>query len=168
MRIILEGPDASGKTQTANTLLEKYGFNKILKYSKDDANDFEYYNNLLESDFDKVIFDRFHISEMVYPEIYHREPKLSFEDFCNINNKIIANKDLVIVFYTSNIDILNKRLLDRKEFNYLDEIEQQNTLFLKYSYVIDVYEDMKIKFIDISKQDAYKNLYKWIEDNLED
>lgn len=168
MRIIIEGPDASGKTQTANTILEKYNFNKIIKYSSEDVNNFDYYNTFLSPEFDKVIFDRFHISEMVYPEIYHREPKLSFKDFCNLNNKIISNNDLVIFFYTSDIEILKNRLIDRKELNYLEEIEQQNKVFMKYAYIINVYEDMKIKFVDVAEQDSYEKLYKWLKDNLED
>ena len=162
MNIILEGPDAVGKTTLSHKLVDKYGFG----YNHFPSNDYiTHFNALMK---DNTVFDRFHIGELVYPEIYNRKPKLNFDDANNIMSQIVANGDLLIIFICSDLNILKKRLIDRGEENYLDEIEEQNMLFSKYAYIFDAFEYDKYYVIDIAKEDSYLKLDNWIETKIND
>lgn len=166
MNIILEGPDAVGKSTLAEKLKIKYGMDVINSTSKT-RNDFTYHIDLLDYH-DNTVFDRFHIGEMVYPEIYNRPGKLTSDEFIEITKRIVDNNDMLIVFYTTNIELLKDRLIERGELNYLQEIEQQNKLFLKWCYVVNVFDEYPyIKFVDVSKKNAYEDLDKWIDDNFD-
>lgn len=158
MNIILEGPDAVGKT----TLAEK-----ISSYTNMDIVHFpsattqEHLDALSKGN---TIFDRFHIGELVYPEIYGREPKLDFKDANEkIMKSIVDNGDIIIVFITSNLDILRERLIERGEFNYLKEIEQQNILFTKYAWCFEAWEYHNMYIIDIADKNAYDKLWTWLK-----
>lgn len=166
MNIILEGPDAAGKTTLANKLSKKYNMNVIHSTSKT-RNDLSYHLDLLDY-CQNTVFDRFHVGEMVYPEIYNRSGKLSLDDFLDINQRIIDNHDILIIFYASNIDTLKERLIERGELNYLSEIEQQNNLFKKYAYIVNVYDDMLLKFVDVSMPNSYDELDSWIDSHFEE
>ena len=161
MNIILEGPDAIGKSTLAEKLKNKYGMSIVNSTSKT-RNDFYYHIDLLDYR-ENTVFDRFHVGEMVYPEIYGRECKLSLDDFISINKRIVDNHDMIIIFYTSDINILKERLIERGELNYLEEIEQQNKLFLKWASIIDVHDYKLFKLVDIAKDSAYDALDNWID-----
>lgn len=158
MNIILEGPDATGKSTLANKLIDKYN----MQYSHFPSADLETHLNALDST--NTVFDRFHIGELVYPEIYNREPKFknSIDDANTIMNKIVHNGDLLIIFITSDISILKQRLIDRGEYEYLNEIEQQNLLFREYAWVFNAWEYEGYYIIDIAKENAYNELDNWI------
>ena len=123
MNIIIEGPDATGKTTLANKLKEKYGFETMHLTSKT-PNDLKFHMDLLEKD--NMVYDRFMCGEMVYPEIYNRPPKLTIEEVCAIMQRIVDNNDILIIMFASDIETLKKRLIERGELDYLKEIEQQN------------------------------------------
>ena len=68
---------------------------------------------------------------------------------------------------TSNLDIVNQRLIDRKEFNYLDEIKEQTQLFLGFAgYVFANYFENydNFKYVDIAEPDAYEKIYAYVEE----
>lgn len=155
-------PDATGKT----TLAEK-----LAMYST--MNIVHFPSATLEEHLDALykgntIFDRFHIGELVYPEIYGREPKLTFDDANNkIMRAIVDNNDLLIIFITSDINILKERLIERGEYNYLEEIEQQNELFKKYAYIFSAWEYSNMYIIDIAEEGAYDKLWEWIKSRID-
>lgn len=161
MNVIIEGPDACGKSTLAEKLVNKYGMHYVHFPSADlDA----HMNSLLS---DNTVFDRFHIGELVYPEIYGREPKFNgLEDANIIMKRIVDNNDLLIIFRTSDLSILNDRLVKRGELDYLEEIEEQNRLFTIYSSVFDVWEYNNYYVIDIADEDAYDKLDAWIDSRM--
>lgn len=161
MNIILEGPDAVGKTTLAEKLKNKYNMNIIHSTSKT-RNDLNYHIDLLDYQ-NNTVFDRFHIGELVYPEIYNRSSCLSLDDFNLINKRIIDNQDVLVVFYTSDLSILKDRLIKRGELNYLDEIEQQNKLFSFYASVLSQYDYKYFYIMDISEENSYDMLDNWID-----
>lgn len=161
MNIILEGPDATGKSTLAEKLKSKYGM-RIINSTSKTRNDLHYHIDLLDYQ-ENTVFDRFHVGEMVYPDIYGRDGKLSDQDFIKITSRIVENNDLFIVFYCSDIEILKERLIERGELNYLKEIELQNRLFMKWIYVINAYEYKNFIAVDVSLQYAYDELDDWIE-----
>lgn len=162
MNIIIEGPDATGKSTLAIKVLNKYKMTSIIHSTSSTRNDYTYHADLLDAH-ECAVFDRFHIGEMIFPEIYKREGKLTFEEFSALNKKIIDNHDMLIILYTSDLKVLEDRLIERGEYNYLDEIKEQNELFAKYAYILDVYEYNLFKFVDISKPGAYDELDEWID-----
>ena len=78
MNIIIEGPDATGKTTLVEKILVKNNLTTIHGTAKT-PNDLPYYLDLLDGN--GQIFDRFHFSEYIFPQIYGRMPKLTFNDF---------------------------------------------------------------------------------------
>ena len=58
---------------------------------------------------------------------------------------------------------MKERLVERDEYHYLKEIDQQNKEYLKRMYILNVYEDMNLKFVDVANENAYSDLDKWIE-----
>lgn len=162
MNIILEGPDAVGKTTLAKKI-SLYTNMDIIHFPS--ATTQEHLDALNKGN---TIFDRFHIGELVYPKIYHREPKLDFDEANKkIMKSIVNNGDIIIIFITSDLDILRERLIERKEFNYLDEIEQQNILFTKYAWCFDAWEYDNMYIVDIAEKDAYDKLWDWLKLKLE-
>lgn len=161
MNIILEGPDAVGKTTFAELLRDNYNM-EIVHFPS--ATCQEHLDALYK---DNTIFDRFHIGELVYPEIYGREPKLDFDEAnSKIMRAIVDNNDILIIYITSDLEILRQRLIERGEYNYLDEIEQQNELFKKYAYVFSAWEYENMYVIDIAQEGAYDRLTEWVKSRL--
>ena len=161
MNIILEGPDAVGKTTFAELLRDNYNM-EIVHFPS--ATCQEHLDALYK---DNTIFDRFHIGELVYPEIYGREPKLDFDEAnSKIMRAIVDNNDILIIYITSDLEILIQRLIERGEYNYLDEIEQQNELFKKYAYIFSAWEYENMYVIDIAQEGAYDRLTEWVKSRL--
>lgn len=161
MNIILEGPDAVGKTTFAELLRDNYNM-EIVHFPS--ATCQEHLDALYK---DNTIFDRFHIGELVYPEIYGREPKLDFDEAnSKIMRAIVDNNDILIFYITSDLEILRQRLIERGEYNYLDEIEQQNELFKKYAYIFSAWEYENMYVIDIAQEGAYDRLTEWVKSRL--
>ena len=161
MNIILEGPDAVGKTTFAELLRDNYNM-EIVHFPS--ATCQEHLDALYK---DNTIFDRFHIGELVYPEIYGREPKLDFDEAnSKIMRAIVDNNDILIIYITSDLEILRQRLIERGEYNYLDEIEQQNELFKKYAYIFSAWEYENMYVIDIAQEGAYDRLTEWVKSRL--
>lgn len=162
MNIIIEGPDATGKTTLTNKLIKKYNM-KSMHLSGDTKNDFDFHNDLLNKN--NYVYDRFFMGELVYPKIYKRDPKLNFEEALKLMNKIVENGDIFIIFYASDIEILKNRIKERggKELKYLDEIEEQNKLFIQFAWIFSAYEYNNFICIDISNEENYKYLDDFIE-----
>ena len=160
MNIILEGPDATGKTTLSEKLQKKYGMG-YLHSTSTTPNDLKYHMDLLDKE--NMVFDRFMCGEFVYPEIYGREPKMSFDDILKVMQKIVDNNDILIIMYASDLETLKERLVERGELNYLKEIEQQNILFQKLIYILDVYEYKHFLAVDVSDPENYKKLDDYID-----
>lgn len=74
---------------------------------------------------ENTVLDRCHIGEFVYTNVYKRKEKLIKQEYEYLNQKLIHNKDILIIFVCSNLNIIYKRLLDRGENHYLSEMESQ-------------------------------------------
>lgn len=163
MNIIIEGPDATGKTTLANKLVEKYKM-KYTHLTSKTENDMRFHLYLLATD--NNVYDRFFMGELVYPQIYNRPAKMTFNECCTVMNKIIENNDLFIILYSSELNVLNQRLIDRGEIDYLKEIEQQNNLFIAAGNAFYEYEYENFKMFDISKPGVYEKIDKWIASKM--
>lgn len=160
MNVILEGPDAVGKTTLAEKLRNKYKMS-IHHSTTKTRNDLGYHLDLLDYR-ENTVFDRFHVGEFVYPKVYNREPKLNDNDFEIINKRIIDNNDMFIIFITSDMSIINERLIARGENDYLVEMDAQNTLFTEFANRFKKYNYKNFYIIDIAEPNAYDKLDNWI------
>lgn len=131
MRIILEGCDGTGKTTLANILAFKYGLD-ICHCTASDPSDFQFYKHTVRKD--NVIWDRHTIGELIYPEIFSREPKTSTEDARIVlwNAKELGAKCFVL---TERPSVIRERLLTRgnEDPRILNNIEKINNEFLFYA-----------------------------------
>ena len=160
MNIIIEGPEASGKTTLAETILAKYPYFEYNHATSKTPNDYSYHKNLLDKGFS--LCDRFCVGEMVYPKIYNRNPKLTSTEVHSLFKQCRDNNDIFVILYSSDINVLKKRLIERGENSFLDEIEEQNKLFLVNSWDLSVYDYDRYFVVDISKPYAYDILYQSI------
>lgn len=172
--IIIDGPDAVGKTTLGEFIKDKFGFD-IVHSGAEDPNDYKYHSDLLKSQEHKV-YDRFMAGEFVYPRIYGRPAKLTATEMNKLFDEIVETNSLYIIMNTSNLDIVNERLIARNELDYLNEIKEQTELFTAFAGIIfeERFENHipNFMYIDISKPDAYDKLYNYVEDfiksNMED
>jgi len=162
MNIIIEGPDATGKTQLAELIQTKLKY-PIEHIGDADDNYATKYLDLIEKD--NTIYDRFHMSELVFPQIYGRTPKLSFADAMLINKRLVDNNDLFIILFSSDLGIINQRLMERGEVDNLAEVEAQYKKFLEEIYIFNGYfsEYSNYRVIDIADPDGYVKLYDWLD-----
>lgn len=160
MNIIIEGPDAVGKSSLYTYLKHLYNIDYHHSSSKT-KNDLQYHLDELNKH--NTLFDRFHLGEIIYSKLYGREPKISLNDLDIINEKIISNGDIFIIMYSSDISILKQRLIERKEFEFLEGIEQQNNDFMQFAKEYSKLGYDKFIFADISESNCYDKLYSKVE-----
>ena len=154
MNIILEGIDASGKSTLAQKLIDNYDFIDIVHSGKDEATGIDYFIESIENK-DKCIFDRFHLSEEIFPIIYKRTPRLSFDEYEKINKCLI------------DMSIIEERLRERDELYYMKEMNAQNSLFSMYAQEFkNKYNYSNFYIIDIAENNSYNNLDSWLENKL--
>ena len=164
MNIIIEGPDATGKTTLVEKILAKHPNMTLLHDTGKTKNDKEYYMSLLEKD--NYIFDRFHLSEYIFPQIYGRPAKLTWQDFNEITDGLDARHTYMIIFISSDINILKNRLAERGEYDYFKEIVPQEELFELYgNYISKMYNfgAQNIFVADIAKN-GYELLDEWLKE----
>lgn len=164
MNVILEGLDAAGKTTLAEKLRDKYGMS-ILHSTASTRNDLHYHLDLLDYR-TNTVFDRFHAGEVIYPKIYGRKAKMTDAEIEEVERRIIDNNDIFIIFITSDMKIINERLIARNEVEYLEEMDAQNTLFTEYANKFSKYNYKNFYIIDVALPDAYNKLDKWIDSHF--
>lgn len=164
MNVILEGPEAVGKTTLAEKLRDKFNMT-IVHSTSSTRNDLGYHLDLL--DYRKnTVFDRFHVGETVYPIVYKRDPKIKDDEFKIIEKRIMDNNDIFIIFYTSDLSIVNERLIERGEDKFIPLMELQNSLFKDYAEKFQkTYTYKNFYVIDIAKPTAYDELDAWIDEH---
>lgn len=149
MKIIVEGCDGCGKTTLVNHIKDKLKYD-IVHSNSETKNDFNYHKNLIDSN-KNLIFDRFNLGEIVYPEIYKRKPKMTLEEQDDLMKYIEDKECMYIIFYSSNFETLRERLFKRGDTEQvLENAEKINLVFkllaeqwmLKYKnvFVIDISE----------------------------
>ena len=109
--IIVDGPDAVGKTTLAKYINDKYSF-KVVHNGADRKNDYDYYHELITSN-NHDFYDRFMAGEFVNPKIYNREPKLRWTDIDYICDEHTCGRLIVNLIESAGIS----------RENYLIEVE---------------------------------------------
>lgn len=132
MIIVVEGPNNVGKTTFINEFVKKYKDFTVVHTDGNTPNDYEYYskclNNHLNTDVN-IIYDRLHVGEMVYPELYGRKAKITKEEYeilCKNYNNVIY------VFIDADIVFKRQGFINKNETLNIDEVISEATLFTKY------------------------------------
>lgn len=129
--IVIEGCDGTGKTTLCKKLAEKYGWDIVHVTSKD-PNDFDFYKETLRKT--NVIFDRHFIGELIYPEVYNRDPKLDYNDALWLKNYVKKTNTCVLIL-TTNIDEIKRRLEERGEEPFVfDKVESIDKQFKMWAF----------------------------------
>ena len=162
--IIVSGMDRVGKSYLCDKLVKKYGLN-VIHSTASTSNTYEYHINLLDFH-ENTFFDRFHTGEVIFAYMYGREPKLTFEEFDKITERIIDNNDLYIIMYSSDPEIIKKRLEERGE-NTAWEIDEQCRRYKEVAkYVKDKFNYKNFYECDIAEEGAYDRLDEWIDEHF--
>lgn len=117
MIILLEGPEAAGKSTLAKLLEEQTGYPVVHmdkpKTDEEKQNMYMDYMNKIQS-VDNVIFDRCWYSEMVYGPIMRDKSYISHSQMCNLESALVR-KGAMIIHCTDNVALLWERCNERGE-----------------------------------------------------
>ena len=156
--------DAVGKSYLCEKLVKKYGLN-VIHSTASTSNTYEYHINLLDFH-ENTFFDRFHTGEIIFPHMYGREPKLTLEEFDKITERIIDNNDLYVIMYSSDPEIIKKRLAERGEDTAWEIDEQCYRYKEAAKYVKDKFNYKNFYECDIAEEGAYDRLDSWIDEHF--
>ena len=143
MRIILEGCDGTGKSTLARLLADKYKLD-LCHCTQSDPGDFEFYKQTARKD--NVVWDRHTIGELIYPDVFGRQQKLSPED-ARLVIYLARQQGAKIFVLTADMKDIKKRLVERNTEDWailskLDWIDE------RFRYFADMFD---IPVIDTSK-----------------
>lgn len=134
MRIILEGCDGTGKTTLAKKLAKMYNLD-ICHCTQQDPSDYLFYQQTIRKN--NIIWDRHTIGELVYPQIFDREPKTTEEQvkFIIEYGKSIGVKFLIL---TASDDVIRQRLEERGD-EHEKILKNINTINKNFITIADRY-----------------------------
>ena len=128
-KIIIEGPDCSGKSTVVERIKNKLRWDaKSLHHIEGD----QFSRYLREYALaNKVVFDRSHFSEMVYGILWRGGNP--FENLEEHVLEFIAQKDAIIIFACSSVELLEKRYKSRgfDQQIKLKELKKVRELFVE-------------------------------------
>lgn len=156
MKVIIDGCDLVGKSTLIKKLKAYYNNDRMsyLHFSYKDRTDYEFYNMMLDKkDF---IADRHFIDEMIYPEVFNREGKLSDIDFMSLLDKC-KKEDIKIIILTISQDELLNRSREREE----EKEVQENLLKINRKFVeLAIEHDLQIFNTTIN---SFEEIVNYIE-----
>ena len=130
--IILEGPDCVGKTTLANNLFEHSDLQDagyIYAHFTRLPRGFRSPKYYLERMSQRVIQDRFHISELVYCKFNGKHSIVSQEGHDEVNEKL---KGSSIVVLTADEQLLVERFESEREMYSVETVLEANNRYFKY------------------------------------
>ena len=119
-KIVIEGPNNVGKTTFINTLKRMDEFKDwlVIHMTGDDDNSYAHYDALFSSN-EKIIFDRAHVGEVIYPAYYNTKPDLTFDEMLKLSEKYSEN--VLYFFITADKENIIKMYVKKCETNIYDD-----------------------------------------------
>lgn len=149
--IIIEGPNCCGKSYFIKTLLSHPLFlnYEVEHLSGHCPNTKEFHEDLLNYD-RPMLFDRFCIGEIVYPEIYSREPKMTREEVFDLLEKYADN--IVLIFFDADYDFIIRAHNNKKEiFDYKTTKYEKKFFYEAYAKTLNI-KDLQVFRFKNSKE----------------
>ena len=154
--IIIEGTDGVGKTTLAKNLASAYGYNYFHSSSKT-PNDYQYHFSLLDSD-DKVVLDRFHIGELIYPILFDRDSKLTVESATMLSR---MDDTLTIILYSSSDEFIINRIVERGDAEDMKVVIAANKMFQMIGQFLELL-GVEVMMIDVSNENLIQKVVEKI------
>jgi thymidylate kinase len=137
MLIIIEGADCTGKTTLAKKLIKTIGEEHVSLLSKgppalsDPVMEYIWpLSGYIPNTKQHFICDRWHIGEMIYPNIFHRRSIMSIRDFMVIDNAIRALGAL-IVYLEPPINMVQEHFTKRGD-KFIKDIKTLNDSYFDF------------------------------------
>jgi len=129
LKIIVEGPNGTGKSYFISKLLSNNKFKdfEVEHCSQYSPNNYKFHENLLKTS-QNMIFDRFYIGETIYPYLHNRKAQIKERDCFELFEKF---KDTYIVFIDADYSFICKNLKDRHEEIDIDFIDFEKMCFFE-------------------------------------
>ena len=173
--IIIEGPDNTGKNTIINEILEKSEISKVIHCGKpkksDDVLNEQYITfskfatiaiiDYLGNSEDSIIFNRYHIGEYVYGQLYRGEESEKILEMINKVEKQILSKipqdDIYYVQLLSTSSKLLQKNDDNKSLSNakLELIEKEQELF-KIAFEKSIFKNKHIIYINKENSDEFR------------
>ena len=150
-----------GKSTLANYLNDKYDL-EIIHLSSETPNTLEYHLDLLKED--NIVLDRANIGEIVYPLVYNRQSKMTWDEQIDFMNTCMDEDVIYIIFYASDFNNLKERLYSRGDTEQvLENAEKINLAFRLLAEQFSTFYS-NVYALDISKDkdqiEFFKNIIK--------
>lgn len=163
MKIMLEGCDGTGKTTLAKMLADRYQLD-ICHCTANDPADFEFYKQTARKE--NVIWDRHTIGELIYPNVFGREPQITPEDARLVLAHARENGGKVFVL-TADDEVIEQRLKSRKEPEdprILNNIHDINRLFNFYAnyFCVPIIDTSVFTINEIFKMIDKENNFRFV------
>lgn len=160
IRLIIEGIDGSGKTTLSEFLAKKYG----LEYGHASSlteNDFKWHKKNIAKD--KIIWDRYHLGEMIWPFVFGRNPKMNEKEF-NKLLKYMEKKGVILMITQPDIKIARSRVLKR-DANDTFDIKKMQLANERFLTLFNLYKGPKI-ILDSNPMDSINDITKFIDNQI--
>lgn len=134
-KVIVCGPDGSGKTLLSNNLALIY--NTQVQHYCAPSKEFNFSNNYvinLKNNLD-VIFDRFFMSEVVYADVFARECRISNDELRCLERILIEEQVVVVFVLADNVEQLEilKSRQKKEDEKLIDILEEINKVYKQYA-----------------------------------
>jgi len=147
MKIVIEGADGTGKTTLAEFISNKFNA-KIIHSTSTTKNDFKYHMELLQDNND-VVFDRFHLGEFIYSDIFNRKCKMTPEELFQIQEYLKENDiDLIILVADDFNFLLNRLNIRGEEEEIKNRINRINDSYYQYGSMLEYYDN--VHFLNVN------------------
>ena len=183
--IIIEGPDNCGKNTLINNILDNNEIVKIIHCGKPDPNGNVLFNQYLSfkrladeaiKDYNSnsnevLVYNRYHIGEYVYGQIYRNEnPKQILEMINLIENRILSvipQNDILYIQLLSTSSELLQRNDDNKSLSNakLELIEKEQQLF-KEAFDNSIFKNKHIIYVNKENTNEFKTREDIIDEFL--
>ena len=157
MIIILEGPEAAGKSTLAKKLSEQSGFEIVSKsWPRGKAEQEAMLDMYREAAYGSanVIFDRCWYSEMVYGPIMRDKSYITYEHMNELEDILVRNSGAMLIHCTDNMRDLWKRFVERGD----DYIKPDMGLLMKIAIQYDHLMHCVPHKIPVMRYELSKNL----------